>query len=142
MLYVSPAYERIWGRSCAELYASPRRWLDAIHPEDRKRVIAGLAGQGDGAYDIEYRILDAAGRVRWIRDRAFPVLDAAGQVYRIAGVADDMHARARGPGGRARGGGAPPAPARGDGGRMSRSAPRSCARPTTRCGWPSAGCAR
>jgi len=30
--YVSPAYERVWGRSCARLYESPREWIDAVHP--------------------------------------------------------------------------------------------------------------
>lgn len=35
MFYVSPGYERIWGRSCASLYASPREWLEGIHPDDR-----------------------------------------------------------------------------------------------------------
>src|SRR3989304_3963766 len=39
MLYVSPAYETIWGRSCDDLYASPHSWLEAIHPEDRERVL-------------------------------------------------------------------------------------------------------
>jgi PAS domain S-box-containing protein len=93
MLYVSPAYERIWGRPCADLYARPRTWLEAIHPEDRPRVqAAAMAKQVLGTYEEEYRILDAAGRVRWIRDRAFPVRDEAGKVFRIAGVAEDITA--------------------------------------------------
>jgi PAS domain-containing protein len=33
IIYVSPAYELIWGRPCAELYASPKSWRNAIHPE-------------------------------------------------------------------------------------------------------------
>src|ERR1051326_2038001 len=36
--YVSPAFERIWGRPVAELYAHPEEWLDFIVPEDRARV--------------------------------------------------------------------------------------------------------
>jgi PAS domain S-box-containing protein len=93
MLYVSPGYERIWGRKCADLYASPRTWLEAIHPDDRARVMtAALQKQASGVYDEEYRIVDTEGRVRWIRDRAFPVRDEAGRVYRIAGVAADITA--------------------------------------------------
>src|SRR5262249_6057981 len=38
MVYASPAYEKIWGRSCRELYLSPDAWVDAIHAEDRERV--------------------------------------------------------------------------------------------------------
>lgn len=94
MLYVSPAYEAIWGRSCAELYASPRLWLDAIYPEDRARVLqAAETKQVLGTYDEEYRVVRPDGALRWIRDRAFPVQNAAGEVDRIAGVARDITER-------------------------------------------------
>ena len=39
IIYISPAYEKIWGRTCQSLYTSPHTWLDAVHPEDRERVI-------------------------------------------------------------------------------------------------------
>jgi len=92
MLYVSPAYERIWGRTCASLYESPRAWIDAIHPDDRARVRKAAENeQGKpGAYDETYRILRPDGSVCWIRDRAFPVFDAAGEVLRIVGTAEDV----------------------------------------------------
>jgi PAS domain S-box-containing protein len=91
MLYISPAYESIWGRSCESVYASPRAWLDAIHSEDRDRVLeAALTKQVRGDYDEKYRIVRPDGSIRWIRDRAFPVRDEAGAVYRIAGIAEDI----------------------------------------------------
>ena len=91
VLYVSPAYESIWGRSCQSLYQSPRSWLEAINPEDRDRVLqAALTKQAAGTYDEEYRILRPDGATRWIRDRAFPVRDRDGSVRRIVGVADDI----------------------------------------------------
>lgn len=91
ILYVSPAYEEIWGRSCASLYASPQSWLDAIHPEDRERVrTASLTKQVTGDYCEEYRIVRPDGTVRWIRDRAYPVRNHAGKVYRLAGLAEDI----------------------------------------------------
>ena len=37
--YVSPGYEKIWGRPVDELYASPFKWIQAIHPEDQARVL-------------------------------------------------------------------------------------------------------
>src|SRR5947207_9071472 len=89
MLYISAAYEKIWGRSCQALYASPRDWVEAIHPEDRRRVLeAAIAKQARGDYDEEYRIVRPDASTRWIRDRAFPVSDSEGRVYRIAGVAE------------------------------------------------------
>jgi len=91
MLYVSPAYERVWQRSARELYRDPRQWLDSVHPEDRQRVAeASGRPQLEGRFDEEYRILRPDGSVRWIRDRAFPVVDATGTVSRIAGVAQDI----------------------------------------------------
>ncbi len=93
MIYVSPAYEKIWGRSRESLHASPKSWLDAIHPEDRERVNTALELQSTGGYDIEYRIVRPDGAVRSIHDRAFPIKDANSQVYRIAGVAEDVTTR-------------------------------------------------
>jgi PAS domain S-box-containing protein len=93
MLYISPAYETIWGRSCEGLYAAPQSWMDAIHEEDRERVRLAALEQGSGRYHEEYRIVRPDGALRWIRDRAFPVFDASGDVYRVVGVAEDTTER-------------------------------------------------
>ncbi|MFN7950219.1 MAG: PAS domain S-box protein [bacterium] len=94
IIYVSPAYEAIWGRSLESLYASPRDWTDAIVPEDRDRIWeAAMSKQALGTYDEEYRILRPDGEIRWVRDRAFPVRDPHGNLIRIAGVAEDITAR-------------------------------------------------
>jgi PAS domain S-box-containing protein len=94
MIYISPGYEAIWGRTCDSLYASPMSWLDAIHPDDRDRVLdAALTKQISGAYDEEYRIVRPDGSTRWIWDRAFPIHDASGRVYRITGIAEDITGR-------------------------------------------------
>jgi PAS domain S-box-containing protein len=91
VLYVSPAYEAIWGRSCASLYAAPETWLEAIRPEDRDAVRRARATKQDkGTYADEYRILRPDGAERWIRDRAFPVHGADGSVTRCVGVAEDI----------------------------------------------------
>ena len=89
-IYVSPAYARIWGRHCDQLHISPDSWLEAIHPDDRNQVVAAIAKQIQGDYDEEYRIVRPDGEIRWIRDRAFPIRDDEGQIYRIAGIAEDM----------------------------------------------------
>jgi len=94
MVYISPAYEEVWGRTCKSLYAEPRSWLDAIHPEDRGRVLeAALTKQATGEYDEEYRIMQPDGSVRWVQDRAFPIRDDSGTVYRITGLAEDITER-------------------------------------------------
>jgi two-component system cell cycle sensor histidine kinase/response regulator CckA len=94
VLYVSPAYERLWGRSCASLYQSPESWLEAILPEDRERIRrAALTRQASGEYDETFRIRRTDGTVRWIRDRAYPVRNAEGKVVRLVGTAEDITER-------------------------------------------------
>jgi PAS domain S-box-containing protein len=94
MIYVSPAYAEIWGRSAESLHASPMDWLDAIHPEDRGRVReAAFTKQISGEYNEVYRIVRPDGSVRWIQDRAFPIRNGSGEVYRVVGIADDITER-------------------------------------------------
>ena len=94
MIYVSPAYEEIWGQPCSSLYASPRSWIEAIHPDDRKRVSENaLTKQIAGKYDEIYRVIRPDGSIRWVQDRAFPIRNAAGNIYRIVGIADDITKR-------------------------------------------------
>ncbi|WP_395735315.1 PAS domain S-box protein [Prosthecobacter sp.] len=91
MIYVSPAYEKIWHRTCASLYANPLSWLEAVHPDDRERLAAATAvKRTSGEYDERYRILRPDGTLRWIHDRAFPVRDSHGSVLRIVGTAEDI----------------------------------------------------
>ena len=90
VLYVSPAFETIWESPREVLYSNPLFWLDHIHPEDHKRVSVAAACQAHLPYDEEYRIVTPNGRVRWIRDRSFIIRNAQGEVYRIAGIAQDI----------------------------------------------------
>ncbi|UNU26932.1 PAS domain S-box protein [Microcoleus vaginatus] len=90
IIYISPGYEKIWGRSSADVYAKGRFFADSLHPEDRERVIANLTRQIESEDEIEYRIVRPDGQIRWIRDRAFPIKNQAGQVYRIVGIAEDI----------------------------------------------------
>ncbi|MEG5082523.1 PAS domain S-box protein [Microcoleus sp. AT8-B4] len=90
IIYISPAYAKIWGRSCADLYAYGRFFTESFHPEDRDRVIATFTKQMESEKDIEYRIFRPDGQIRWIRARAFPIRNQAGQVYRIVGIAEDI----------------------------------------------------
>ncbi|MGL5922831.1 response regulator [Chroococcidiopsis sp.] len=93
-LYVSPAYERIWGRSCESLYANLMEWLEAIHPEDRQRIQTNFFEQAlAGHYDEEYRIIRPDGSIRWIRDRGFPIQNDSGASYRVVGIAEDITTR-------------------------------------------------
>jgi PAS domain S-box-containing protein len=88
ILYVSPAFEEIWGRPRKELYRSAATWNQAIHPDDGGPALRAVSSSG--RMDNIYRIIRADGEIRWIRERAFPILDAAGLAYRVVGVAEDV----------------------------------------------------
>jgi len=92
VLYISPAYEEIWGRSRQSLYDNPLNWLDAIHSDDRARVRETFFAMRESGrrYDEVYRILRPDGSMRWVRDRAFKIRDDEGDNNRIAGIAEDI----------------------------------------------------
>jgi PAS domain S-box-containing protein len=90
-IYISPAFEKIWQRSCADWYEDPSIWREAIHPEDRERVYAELTSSTE--FMEEYRIVRPDGSVRIIFDQAFPIRDETGQICRIAGIAEDITER-------------------------------------------------
>jgi PAS domain S-box-containing protein len=92
VIYISPAYEVIWGRSIEDLYKHDDEWDESVHPDDLEyardsfeRII-----QTGGGEQREYRIVHPDGSVRWVSDRGFAIKNKAGQVVRIAGIAEDI----------------------------------------------------
>lgn len=92
-LYVSPAYERLWGRTRESLRASPTAWIEAIHPDDRPRALGAIQRYREAASHVEYRIVRPDGSVRWVWDHGYPVLDERGELVRIVGIAADITER-------------------------------------------------
>jgi PAS domain S-box-containing protein len=93
ILYLSPAYERIWGRDLATAQGSYSDWVAAIHPDDRERVAQACKAKiYSGHFAEEYRIVRPDGSIRWIRDRAVPILSEE-EPGRVAGVASDITER-------------------------------------------------
>jgi len=90
VLYLSPEFEKIWGRSRESVFQNPQSGFDAIHVEARERVEAAIRGQPHEGHDLEFGVVRPDGTMRWIRDRGFPVRDASGKVYRIAGISQDL----------------------------------------------------
>lgn len=71
LLYVSPAFETIWGRPLESLYIEPDAHLNvrinSIHPSDKERVIATFVRRLHNEYQQEYRIVRLDGSMRWVR---------------------------------------------------------------------------
>lgn len=95
-LYVSPAYEKIWGRSCESLYQNPSSNFEAMHPEDRKNLLAKYDWNRftkDEDFSEIFRIIRPDGSIRWIHSRSFPIKDENGIVIKRAGIAEDITER-------------------------------------------------
>jgi PAS domain S-box-containing protein len=95
ILYVSPTYETLWGRSVASAYANPQSFTDAVHPEDREHLRQRWACADGERFQAEYRIVRPDGSVRWIYDQGGLLRDAAGKAIRFGGFAADITGRKR-----------------------------------------------
>jgi PAS domain S-box-containing protein len=91
-VYLSPAYEKMFGKKSDDILANPDNWTENVHPDDRAKVakiIKNFMANG-GFNDYEYRAIKPNGEVRWINVRTFPIRNEAGEIYRVAGIADDV----------------------------------------------------
>ena len=93
--YISPAFERIWGRSVESLYVNPEKWPEFILPEDRERVTHAFDGltETNSTLDIEYRIVRPGGEIRWVHVRGFQVRDGSERLIRHIGIVSDITER-------------------------------------------------
>ena len=94
IVYVSPAYEKVWGRSCASLCEAPESFMESIHPVERARVLPAyrrLCELGE-SFNEEYRILLPDGELRWIAAKAFRVAEP-GQIPWLVTLAEDITPR-------------------------------------------------
>ena len=95
MIYISRAFEEIWGRPRTEVFFKNEAFLDYVVPEDREKVQRALRRQKEQQmfFHEEYRIKRPDGSIRWIRARNWPVFNHKGEYYRIVGVAEDVTER-------------------------------------------------
>ena len=92
VLYVSPAYERIFGRPASLVLADYNEWRDSIYPDDlefAERSLAQVLLKG-AVEDREYRILNASGQVRWLSDKCYINQQSDGERVIIVGIAEDI----------------------------------------------------
>ncbi|MFO1113922.1 MAG: HWE histidine kinase domain-containing protein [Rhodospirillales bacterium] len=70
-------------------------WLDAVHPDDRERALAGWkeALNDRLPYAVELRLRDGSGHYTWYDTRAVPVIEADGGVREWVGVCIDINGR-------------------------------------------------
>ncbi len=94
ILFVNPAFEKVWGRPVSELYRNSRLWIDSIHLDDRPRIIELFSNWiqriPGSTYNVEYRIVRPDGKLRWIHDRGVALVEAGEGTVTMAGIAEDI----------------------------------------------------
>lgn len=94
LIYLNPAFERIWGWPSSELLSGRLEFFQTVHPEDRERLKAAFAILPDQRKEAnEYRIVRPDGTIRWIRDRIFWMSATENKSLRVAGIAEDITER-------------------------------------------------
>ena len=94
-VYVSPAYEKIWGRPCESLYKQPEKWIDTILPEDQERVKNDIEQRDQNVSAGQkflqwYRVVRPDGKIRWVEDESFAIFNDEGNHIGFAGIATDI----------------------------------------------------
>lgn len=89
-IYISPAFEKIWGLPPAPLMDDAFAYKDYIL-DDGIDYVRQRTYQHET--DITYRIRRPDGELRWLRSRSFPIFNEKGEVYRAGGLVEDFTER-------------------------------------------------
>tara|TARA_B110000977_G_scaffold198961_1_gene285054 strand:- start:2353 stop:3186 length:834 start_codon:yes stop_codon:yes gene_type:complete len=93
-IYVNKAYETLFGNSKQSLLDNSLSYLESIHPDDIDEVAIlykeFIEGSLEYEKDFVFRIIRSDGDVRWIYTKAWAIFNYNGEVYRLAGVAEDI----------------------------------------------------
>ncbi len=93
LLFLNPAAEQVYGRPVDELLKNPNLRLESIHPEDRDRVKSSLACSANQSKNLEYRIVQPSGEIRWVWERSRLIYNQKGEANRRDGIISDVTER-------------------------------------------------
>ncbi len=88
----------LWGYGVDSLVTGEALFRDMVHPDDLAHVTAEISRyteDGASVFDLEYRLLTAAGSVIWVADRTNVLRDAAGEVEFYDSVLSDITSHKR-----------------------------------------------
>jgi PAS domain S-box-containing protein len=83
---------RIFGVDHESFSPAAEKVMQAIHPEDveRLRSVIGQLKPGQETFDVEVRVVQPTGDVRWCQVSAAGTLDSDGALARLSGVTTDI----------------------------------------------------
>ncbi len=92
--YVSPQIEELLGFPADRWLGATGVWERHIHPDDVDRVLAETryAFRQQKAFDCEYRMIAADGRVVWVWERDTVIRDEQGEPHLTQGIITDVTA--------------------------------------------------
>jgi PAS domain S-box-containing protein len=94
ILYLSPAFKKLWGLKPQVAYQDHKVMREAIYKDDKERFARILKDYEQGkAVNLEFRIVRPDGSLRWVWAKGFPIRDQAGKIFRMAGLAQDITER-------------------------------------------------
>jgi PAS domain S-box-containing protein len=90
-IFVSPTYNRIYGRPVEEAYQNVDLFLETLHPDDQPMVAQAVENQLLGQpTNLEYRVLFPDGHIQWVHSRAVPVQNHDGEIRRVIGIVQEI----------------------------------------------------
>lgn len=93
ILYVSAAYDEIWGLSRENLFKNPNEWFESIIPEDQERVqthLLSITREDITSAAFEFKIKHPNGDIRQIYMRGFKFKNTHGELISILGISTDI----------------------------------------------------
>lgn len=94
VIYMSPAFEVIYGRDVQEFRVDTDLWRKVVHPEDQQLAYEGAVRmRRDGVAATDYRIVRPDGSIRWVSDRRCFIHGQDGTLAMLGGVVEDITAR-------------------------------------------------
>jgi PAS domain S-box-containing protein len=85
---------RIFGLKPQEFGATYEAFLEAVHPEDRKKVDEAYSGslrEGRDTYEVEHRVVrKTTGEVRFVHEKCEHIRDSSGKIIKSVGMVQDI----------------------------------------------------
>ena len=91
ILFISPAFDRIWEISRNMVQNAPENLLHRVLKADRRHYLNAVHNiRENRGYHEEYRLKLNDGSIRWVSDQAYPIRDKSGNSIRLAGIYKDI----------------------------------------------------